>query len=239
MAESAVKIAKRIIRKAKENKEDAFLAVLAHHNTISQGIGRSPAQRMFDRRTRTLLPMTRALLAPATAREDRTKLKERQEKQRMQYNRGAKDLKPLAEGDMVRMKPYILGDKVWKKGEITKQLDDRSYELLSEGKILRRNRVQLRPTRESTNVVPDNAQNTEEPQAVRLPTPIKSQPNQPKATKPGKCTEIIPVEDIPKANQGAESLTSDLKQPQREDTTIRRSRRQPQRPAYLKDFVEN
>ena len=81
----------------------------------------------------------------------------------MQYNRGAKDFKPLAEGDMVRMKPYILGDKVWKKGEITKRLDDRSYELLSEGKMLRRNRVHLRPTQESTIEVPDNAQNTEEP----------------------------------------------------------------------------
>ena len=52
---------------------------------------------------------------------------------------------------------------------------------------------------------------------------------------------MIPVEDIPKANQGAESSTSDLNQPLREDTTIHRSRsrRQPQRPAYLKDFVEN
>ena len=92
MAESAVKTAKRIIRKAKENNEDAFLAVLVHRNTISQGIGQSPAQRMFDRRTRTLLPMSRALLAPATAREDRTKLKKMQEKQKCNTTEGLKTL---------------------------------------------------------------------------------------------------------------------------------------------------
>ena len=84
MAESAVKTAKRILRKAKENDEDAFLAVLAHRNTISQGVGRSPAQRMLDRRTRTLLPTTKALLVPPNARDSRVRLQRKQEQQTAQ-----------------------------------------------------------------------------------------------------------------------------------------------------------
>ena len=120
MAESAVKTAKRILHKAKENDKDAFLAVLAHRNTISQGVGQSPGQRMLDRRTRTLLPTTKALLVPTNARDSRVRLQRKQEQQTAQYNKGAKDLKLLEEGDVVRMKPYVLGDKVWKKGEIIK-----------------------------------------------------------------------------------------------------------------------
>ena len=81
MAESAVKTAKRILRKAKENDGDTFLAVLAHRNTISQGVGQSPAQRMLDRRTRTLLPTTKALLVPANARDSRARLQRKQEQQ--------------------------------------------------------------------------------------------------------------------------------------------------------------
>ena len=39
----------------------------------------------------------------------------------------AKDLKPLDEGDTVRMTPYRLGDKKWPKGVICDKLDERLY----------------------------------------------------------------------------------------------------------------
>ncbi|XP_020625154.1 uncharacterized protein K02A2.6-like [Orbicella faveolata] len=63
-AESAVKEAKKILTKCKSSGSDAFLALLDHHNTPSAGIQISPAQHLFNRRARSLLPMTANLLAP-------------------------------------------------------------------------------------------------------------------------------------------------------------------------------
>ena len=54
--ESAVTTVKRLLRTSKESKQDPYLAILYHRNTPSQGIDRSPAQRMLGRRTKTLIP---------------------------------------------------------------------------------------------------------------------------------------------------------------------------------------
>ena len=120
MAESAVKTAKRIIIKCKESHTDVYSAILSHRNTPTQGLDTSPAQRMFGRRTRTTLP-TATLLKPKTLQtEDKKRRKENQEKQAMYYNLKTRDLKPLEEGETVRMKPFRLNDKVWKKAVVQK-----------------------------------------------------------------------------------------------------------------------
>ena len=64
MAESAVKTAKRIIKRAKESKSDVYLAILNHRNTPKQNTRNSPAQSLMNRRTKTLLPTTTSLLVP-------------------------------------------------------------------------------------------------------------------------------------------------------------------------------
>ena len=60
-AESAVKQAKKILLKCSETGSDAFLALLDHRNTPPASMQISSAQRLFSRRTRSLLPMTAAL----------------------------------------------------------------------------------------------------------------------------------------------------------------------------------
>ena len=76
-------------------------------------------------------------------------MKKQQEKQADQYYKGAKNLPCLGEGDVVRLKPYMLSGKVWNKAIVTKRLDDRSYEICSEdGNIYRRNRADLRKSNE-------------------------------------------------------------------------------------------
>jgi transposase InsO family protein len=50
-AENAVKIAKRIMTKAREAGSDPLLALLEWRNTPSEQLGPSPAQLMFGRRT--------------------------------------------------------------------------------------------------------------------------------------------------------------------------------------------
>ena len=52
----------------------------------------------------------------------------------------------------MRMKPFRLGDKAWKKATVTKRLDDRSYTVeTSEGTIYRRSRNHLKKTAEKND----------------------------------------------------------------------------------------
>jgi len=63
--ESAVKICENIMKKALRGTFDPYLALLDYRNTPTE-LGFSPAQRLFSRTTRNLLPLTRKLLEPET-----------------------------------------------------------------------------------------------------------------------------------------------------------------------------
>lgn len=79
------------------------MAILDYRNMPTQGMDSSPAQRLMNRQTKTLLPTTRALLQPRVTYPEREKhdLVKKQEQQAKHYNRGARDLQELAEGDVV------------------------------------------------------------------------------------------------------------------------------------------
>jgi len=156
-AESAVKTAKRIMRKSKEGKTDPYLAFLDHRNTPSQGLLSSPSQRLMSRRTKTLLPTKATLLKPEVVdtKHTRRDMKHNQSKQALYFNKRAKDLTVLQEGDTVRLQPFKLGDKSWQQGTVTKRLDERSYEVETPTGTVRRNRVHLKPATTSTTVTPE------------------------------------------------------------------------------------
>ena len=101
-AESAVKTAKRILWKALNAGTDPYVAILDYRNTPIRGMESSPVQWLMKRRTKTLLP-TETLLQPRVVLQDqeRKKLTKRQKEQAQYYNRGAKDLPSLSEGDIV------------------------------------------------------------------------------------------------------------------------------------------
>ena len=139
-------------------KTDQYMALLDHRNTPSQRLTSSPVQRFMSRRTRSVIPITAELLEPRVIKEtDRQQV--RVKKQAKYYNVGAKLLPPLNVGDVVRMKPYQLGDKKWKKAIVKERLDFRSYLISVNGQIYRRNRADLRKTEET----PDNARNVHWP----------------------------------------------------------------------------
>ena len=148
--ESAVKVAKRMLRKTTKTGEDQYLALLNIRNVPTQGVDSSPAQRLMARRTRTLLPTTQSLLEPRNPvnRHESEQLRLNQMRQAKYYNRSAHDLPVLKAGDTVRMKPFVLGKKSWDKAEVTKRLDERSYEIQSSGTTYRRNREHLVKTAE-------------------------------------------------------------------------------------------
>ena len=152
-AESAVKTAKRILTKCQKDHKDVEIAFLDHRNTPTSGLDTSPAQRLMNRRTRTLLPTAAVLLNPKVVPQE-AQMKQRLQKQADNYNKNAKELDPLAEGDVVRMKPLVQGEKGWTRAVVTKRLDERSYQVESNTGIYRRNRVFLRKTPEDP---PENA----------------------------------------------------------------------------------
>ena len=161
--ESAVKVAKRMLRKTTKSGEDQYLALLNIRNVPTQGVDSSPAQRLMGRRTRTLLPTTQSLLEPRNPvnRHESEQLLLNQMRQAKYYNRSAHDLPVLGVGDTVRMKPFVLGQKSWNKAEVTRRLDERSYEIQSAGSTFRRNRQHLVKTAK-----PSVQQNTTDPAKV-------------------------------------------------------------------------
>ena len=68
----------------------------------------------------------------------------------------------MFEGDVVRVKPYIKSDKEWEKGKIVEKLEDRSYNVDIGGNLLRRNRFDLKPTKEDANEPTDRSTSIKE-----------------------------------------------------------------------------
>ncbi|XP_061170331.1 uncharacterized protein K02A2.6-like [Saccostrea echinata] len=168
-AEQAVKMAKRLMKRAVKSNSDPYLALLDFRNTPTQGMGTSPAQRLMSRRTKTLLPTKQSLLVPEVPdlKEQGRKLVRLKERQAHYYNHGAKDLKPLKIQDLVRIAPPdgIGQSREWKKGVVTKVLPNRSYEVQSDGQHYRSNRRHLRPSKhqeqsESDDIVPEEYSET-------------------------------------------------------------------------------
>ena len=184
-AENAVKTVKSIMSKAVESGTDPYLALLDFRNTPTEGIGTSPAQRLFGRRTKTLLPTPTKLLEPLGAQNVTDKLRRNKSKQEHYYNQGTKELVPLKPGDSVRIKPSA-GRKRWVKADVDNQVNIRSYKVTTEqGQTYRRNRRHLRLIPEAVNVeLSPPILSTEEPKAGQeetCPTPqnTSSQPEQP------------------------------------------------------------
>ena len=217
--ESAVKTAKNLLRKALSARTDPYIAILDYRNTPTQGMESSPAQRLMNRRTRTLLPTTKTLLQPSVPQSERDvqQLNRRQFQQCKYYNQHARDLPPLKEGDVVRIKPFRLGSKEWKKGTITSKLDERSYMVETpDGDTYRRNRYHLRQTKENSDPKesPDTTPNRS---PEDHPTPAgPTQPSSPANT--AKTTAVTPK---------ATTAPKIAARPQR----IRRP------PQYLRDYV--
>ena len=146
-AESAVKICKSIMKKAASNKFDPYLALLDLRNTPTE-IGSSPAQRLFGRRTRNMLPLSNKLLEPTPlpAQEVQEKLINSKQRQVFHYNLKGTALPELQPGQSVRMKKP--GESTWSEATCKKMIGPRSYAVVSGNQTYRRNRRQLRSSQE-------------------------------------------------------------------------------------------
>ena len=123
-AESAVKVAKTIFKKALKDNKDPWLALLDQHNTPTPEVNSSPVQRLMSRRTRTLLPTATSLLYPKVVEGVQDKLTQKRQKSKGDHDLRTKVLPELQVGQEVRVAGQRT--KTWEPG-------------------LRRNRVFLRP----------------------------------------------------------------------------------------------
>ncbi|CAG2232155.1 unnamed protein product [Mytilus edulis] len=99
--ENAVKTAKRLMRKAKKSNSDPYIALLNFRNTPQQVTKYSPVQQMINRRTRTLLPMKSALFESKIPENVRSNIMDNKKRQEKYYNRSARDLNELKQGEIV------------------------------------------------------------------------------------------------------------------------------------------
>ena len=138
------------MRKAEESKSDPYLALLDWRNTPTEILNSSPAQRLFNRRTKTQLPTSNKLLKPWIPDNVKEKLRYQKAKQSIHYNKGTKELEELRPGDIVRLQPRKSVGKTagWQQAKVEGKVDTRSYQIRTEdGRVYRRNRRHLRRTR--------------------------------------------------------------------------------------------
>lgn len=198
MAESAVKTAKSLLKKAQKAKTDPWLAVLDHRNTPSVGMTSSPAQRLMSRRTKTLLPTSGQLLKPMVVEGAKEEKERRTARQARYYDQAAKDLPPLNKGAAVRIQPLKDRKGPWMKATVGRRVDSRSYRVRTdEGAVLRRNRRHLRATKEMPRQpnpqeleveIPD-PQELEVEMEMQQPVPGNQVPEAPEQPGPPRPTE--------------------------------------------------
>ena len=130
--------------------EDHCLGLLNLRNTPQEYMTTSPAQRLFGRRTKRMVPTTFQLLKPlATDEIDNDKIQLQMKRTKVAENYlNRQTLKPLQIGDCVRMQPI---DRTTKQATVTQRLKNRAYEVATNhGKTYRRNRVFLRSVLNNT-----------------------------------------------------------------------------------------
>ena len=112
---------------------------------------------------------------------DRRKTK----KSQVYYNKSARDLNELKPGETVRVvKPETLVKRQeWKKGTVTQSHGYRSYDVNVEGKVLRRNRVHLKPDKQVKITEPSLKSEEQKPKDQSAPPT-----NQSMHVKPTKQT---------------------------------------------------
>lgn len=130
-----------MLKKAIYDRRDPYLALLEYRNTpITAEIG-SPAELMFGRKIRGLLPH-KQIFSNKKNEEIRNKLIERQNIQKAYYDRGVVNPKPLKSNDDVYVQK---SNNIKERGIVVEECErPRSYAVqLESGNVVERNRKHL------------------------------------------------------------------------------------------------
>lgn len=183
-AESAIKIAKNLLKKARSSNTDDFTALLNWRNTPNK-IDSSPVQRLFSRRTRCAVPMIHEKLKPTIQKSVPENIRSNKERAKYNFDRTTRKYRQLE--ILVKLKG---SDSPWTAGKIMDQLQNRSYIVKVNETQYRRNRHDLKPYN-----IPTSSHNNEE-LAETLTNDVNPsiQVEQARSTAP---TEVLPSLDKP------------------------------------------
>lgn len=145
--ERANQTVRHMLQKVNGKKTELYYGLLQLNNTPNPDV--SPSQKLMSRRTATKLPTTTSLLQPKVVKTQQVmeNIERRQQKSAQHFNRRTRRLEPLKQDDTIRVR----SGKKWMPAQLTQQqpAQPRSYNILTEqGKVWRRNRVDLRKTKE-------------------------------------------------------------------------------------------
>ena len=146
MSERTIQTIKNLLRKADDEGNDPYIALLEYRNTPITGLQESPAQLLMSRMLKSKLPTTTALLRPKVQEKVREKLEQRAAKQKEYFDRNAKPLSSVK----MHQSGRIRRDKVWEPAVIT-GIHEAPRSLMvttPQGGVYRRNRRHLLPTSE-------------------------------------------------------------------------------------------
>ncbi len=225
-AEAAVKVAKTLIKKTKQDGTDLWLAVLEHRNTPAADNTGSASQMLMSRRTRSLIPVRSDKLEPKVVPKDQVFENQVHQKRIVKkcYDKGSKELPPLVIGQPVRTNLKPQSSSTWSAGRIVEKLAPRSYLVEHDNKIYRRNRSHLRQSREITSSKQPRAQIRETPEVPIIPTDTTSEP--------------IPVPSPREENPSKPCKATPQPQSRGDEVQTSRCGRLLKKPKRLEDYVE-
>lgn len=189
-SERMVQTTKATIKKAIKEQTDWNLSLLHLRATPIDSKLPSPGEMMFGRRLSTSLPCH---VKPAPE-EQRLQLEARRNAAKVYYDKSAKDLPPLSEGQTVTV--YDHQKKLWGSGEVIRPSHEpRSYIVENQhGSQLRRNRRDLREIPNATEEEPVHAN---VPNAIEVPETDATEPpmevastNTVATTKSGRAVRV-------------------------------------------------
>ena len=183
LAERTIQTLKKVLKKARKDGTDPNLAILELQNTPRTNDLGSPVQRVFSRRTKTLVPVSDQLLNPKVVENVAANLRNERDRQKRYYDQHTASLPKLDKGD------YVMAQKDpkanWQPAIVKREISPRSYLITDNNdRVLRRNRSHLlrmkvseltstnsetRSTRTSGNTDPNIAVNTKLKVKDKLP----------------------------------------------------------------------
>ena len=140
----------------------------------------------------------------------------------------------------MRMKPFVLGKKEWKKAVVTNRLDERSYEVDTGDILYRRNRAHLRKTEE----LPDwhiglmhspDSDMTSSKQSAKEHSSIQDHCNEAKSELIQPKSPTMKAPEVTQKSQTEDCVQTSVKDPA--STQWTRSGRAIRKPSRFKDFV--
>lgn len=161
MAERAVQTIKNLFRKAQDDHKDPYIALMELRNSEIPEAKLSPAQLLLGRTTRTLVPTIKSNLRPMGFNSERIReeLQKVKETQKSYYDRNAKPLQPLDNGDVVRVR--VPGQSTKTSGKVVRPAETpRSYYVQQGNTTVRRNRRDLIKTKEKYLETPIETEET-------------------------------------------------------------------------------